>query len=87
MIKERLDVEISEYEVGFISLHYHSARQNKKVKDTLKDTRLVREIVDLIQKELSIYIVNRQLAYTRLVNHLRFYLNRLDGEKHIETLY
>lgn len=85
MIKERLNVEISESEIGFITLHFHSARQNKRVKDTLKDTKLVKDIIDLIESELSIYIDNDQLTYSRLINHLRLCLNRVENEKYIEN--
>lgn len=85
IIKDRLNVKIPESEVGFITLHLHSARQNKKVTETMKDTRFLKEIVDLIQKELSVSIDNRDLMYTRLVNHLRVTINRLEEKKYIEN--
>lgn len=85
IIKERLNVEISESEIGFITLHFHSARQNKKVNETLKDTKLLKNIIDLIQDELSVIIDNRDLIYTRLINHLRVSLQRLEQKKFIEN--
>ncbi|SCG82807.1 BglG family transcriptional antiterminator [Proteiniborus sp. DW1] len=85
VIKGRLNVTISESEVGFIALHFHSARQNKRVTETMKDTRLLKEIIDMIQRELSVSIDNRDLMYTRLINHLRVTLNRLDEKKYIEN--
>lgn len=85
IIKDRLNVEISESEVGFITLHFHSARQNKKVNETLKDTKLLKGIIDIIQTELSVIIDNRDLIYTRLINHLRVTIQRLDEKKYIEN--
>lgn len=85
IIKDRLNVAISESEVGFIALHFHSARQNKRVTETMKDTRFLKEIIDLIQGELSVSIDNRDLMYTRLINHLRVTLNRVEEKKYIEN--
>lgn len=83
IIKERLNVSISLSEVGFITLHIHSARQNKKVTDTMKDTRFLKEIIDMIQDELSIQLDNTELMYSRLVNHLKVSLFRLKEQKYI----
>lgn len=85
IIKDRLNVEISESEIGFITLHFHSARQNKKVNETLKDTRLLKGIINLIEAELAVIIDNRDLIYTRLINHLRVTIQRLDEKKYIEN--
>ena len=85
IIKDRLDVEISESEIGFITLHFHSARQNKKVNETLKDTKLIKDIIELIENELSVTIDNGDLIYTRLINHLRVSIQRLDEKKYIEN--
>ena len=84
-IRERLGVNIPESEIGFIALHLHSARQNKKVKDTMKDTRLLKEIVDLVQKELSLVIDNKDLMYIRLINHLRVAIIRTEENKPIDN--
>lgn len=86
IIEDRLSVTISESEVGFITLHLHSARQNKRVTETMKDTRFLKETIDLIQKELSVSIDNTDLMYTRLINHLRVTINRLEEKKYIENL-
>lgn len=85
IIKDRLNVEISESEIGFITLHFHSARQNKKVNETLKDTRLLKGIINLIEAELAVIIDNRDLIYTRLINHLRVTIQRLDEKKYIKN--
>lgn len=85
IIKDRLNVNISDSEVGFITLHLHSSRQNKLVTETMKDTRFLNELIVLIQKELSIVIDNNDLMYSRLVNHLRVSINRLEGKKYIEN--
>lgn len=86
LIKKALGVIICESEVGFIALHLQSARENKKVKETIKATRLIKEITDIIQKELSITLDTSDFTYIRLINHIKAVLNRLEDNKHIENL-
>lgn len=85
IIKERLKVKISESEIGFIAIHIHSARQNKKVTETIKDTRFLKKLVDIIEDDLGIVLDNSDLIYSRLVNHLRMSISRLEEEKHINN--
>lgn len=86
LIKKAIGITICESEVGFIALHLQSARQNKKVKETLKSTRLLKELTDIIQDKLAITLSNNDFTYIRLINHLKAVLNRLEENKYIENL-
>ncbi|QNO14049.1 PRD domain-containing protein [Alkalicella caledoniensis] len=86
LIKKAIGITICESEVGFIALHLQSARQNKKVKETLKSTRLIKELTDIIQDKLAITLSNNDFTYIRLINHLKAVLNRLEENKYIENL-
>lgn len=72
IIKKRLNIEISEAEMGFIALYLNSARQNKTIKETVKDTRLIREAVEIIEKALNYRMDPDSLDYIRLINHLNY---------------
>ncbi len=85
MIKDRLGVIISEDEMGFIALHIHSARQSKKVTETIKDTKLIKDLVNIVEEDLDIDISNIDLSYSRLVNHLRAGISRMEEKKYIEN--
>lgn len=85
IIYQRLKTKISESEMGFIALHLHSARQNKSISETVKDTRLLKETVEIVEKALKYKINPEDLAYHRLINHLRLAINRMEEEKHIEN--
>ncbi len=85
LIKERLNVEIPESEVGFIAMHLHAARQNKKVSETVRYTSLIRSLIKIIEVELSIKIDSLDLNYTRLVNHLRCSIDRLENNKTVSN--
>lgn len=85
IIKARLGVEISESEMGFIALHIHSARENKKVTETIKDTKFLKKLINIIEEDLDIHLNNNDLMYSRLVNHLRMTIIRLEEKKNIEN--
>lgn len=85
LIKKRLDIELPESEAGFIALHIYSARVNQSVSDSLKYTRLVKEIISFIQKELDISINEKSLEYARLISHLRYALHRVERGKTFEN--
>lgn len=75
LIEKKVGVVFNEDEAGFIALHLYSARQNLEVKETLKNTRVIKELVQLIETHLDVTIDN-DLTYNRLVNHLRGAIER-----------
>lgn len=85
IIRQRLGIEISESEMGFIALYLQSARQNKTIKETVQDTRLLKEAVEIIENRLEYKINPEEPTYIRLINHLRLKINRVQEEKHIKN--
>lgn len=77
-INEEVDVTLPEEEAAFIALHLHSARKNKEVKKTLKNTRVIKQIVTLLETELGTDIVNQSLTYRRLLTHIRGGIDRVE---------
>ena len=86
IIKEKLNVAFPESEIGFIALHIHSARVNKEVSQSLKYTRIVKEVMDYIQDILGIKTNQKSMEYARLVSHLRYALDRIENDKVIENV-
>jgi len=84
MIKEQVGIEINEDEVGFIALHLNAARQNKEVKEALKDTILIKKMVNAIEEGLNVKIDN-DTAYNRLVNHFRGSFVRVQNNVSVEN--
>lgn|SRR5699024_1615751 len=76
-IKEKLDLEMSIDEAAFIALHLHTMKlQGGNLQETIQETTIIRDMVDVIKRELDISIQKDDLAYERLITHLRFALNR-----------
>lgn len=86
MIRSTLGIEINDSEIGFIALHLHAARQNRKVTETVKNTRILKEIVDIIENHLGYRVSSAGLTYSRLINHLKTAITRFEGNKYIENI-
>ncbi len=69
-----------ESEIGFITLHIHSARVNEEVSQSLKYTRIVKEVMEYIQEILGIKTNQKSMEYARLVSHLRYALDRIEND-------
>lgn len=82
LIKEKLNVEIDEHEVGYVALHIHSAIEDEKVSQSMQMARAVRECVSMVEAETGRKIDVTTLAYNRLMNHVRYMVARvIKGEK------
>lgn len=86
LIKKRLGYALPESEIGFITLHIHSARVNQSVGQSLKNTILVKETVDFIQKEIGVTALENSLDYARLMSHLKYSIYRIDRGKTLSNV-
>jgi beta-glucoside operon transcriptional antiterminator len=79
LIKERLGVEIPDDEVGHIALHLHTAKMgSKSMENTMQLATIIREAIEIIEKEFQMKIVESSISYQRLLSHLRFAINRVE---------
>lgn len=82
LIKESTGVELPEGEVGFITLHIHSAVMNRNLSEVNQHSQLVTRLIDMIEEQLEIVIDKESIDYMRLVRHIRFTIERVhSGEK------
>jgi len=85
MIKKKLDVDLGFGETGFIAMHLHSAIKNVNVKETMKNTRILNEIINIIEEGLNIKLDKTKYSYKRLINHLQGALERIKNKRFIEN--
>lgn len=82
ILKERLQIEIDDHEVGYVALHIHSAIGDEKVSVAMQTARAVRECIDMIEKATGKPIDVLSLSYNRMMNHMKYMVARaLTGEK------
>ena len=85
-VAKRLDVEMGEDEAAFIALHLHTMKtKNADLHETIRQTAVIKDMVDFIRAQVPIDTKGEDLAYQRLITHLRFALIRAE-EIDIRTL-
>ncbi|RDY28527.1 PRD domain-containing protein [Romboutsia weinsteinii] len=77
LIKEQLGVDMSEDEAASIALHIVNAEYNTNMKEALKITTLIGEILNIVTDLFEIELDKESLHYSRLVTHLKFLTQRL----------
>lgn len=82
LLESRFGISIGEDEVGYITLHVHSAIDDEKVSDAMQTARAVRECIRIVEESMGKKIDVMTLSYNRLMNHVRYMIVRaLEGEK------
>lgn len=77
LIGNHCNIEIPKGEIGFITLHIHSAINDGKISNTLKNTYLSTRIVEYVEEELNIKIDRMSLDYARFCTHIKFAIQRI----------
>lgn len=77
MLEKKMGIIIPDGEIGFITLHIHSARNNGKLSNTIKYTFLSNSIIEFIEDSLDLQIDTQSIDYARFITHIRFAIERL----------
>lgn len=78
VIKKYVGKDINEDEIGFITLHIHSAISSTQVVDSMEAIRIVNKSIHDLEDTLHIKIDVESLSYVRLMNHIKFLILRLN---------
>lgn len=82
LVKQKIGIELPDEEIGFITLHIHSAIGNRKPGEIASYTDLIVQLVEVIESQYHISIDKERIDYMRLIRHLRFTIERvMRGEK------
>lgn len=77
-IKQKLDIEIPDDEIGFIALHIHTAKNNyKDITITMDIATMIKDMTKIIETRLNIKIDESSISYQRLKTHFHFALKRM----------
>ncbi len=81
IIREMMGYEISDDEVGFLTLHIHAGLSDEQVSVALDTTRVINESIRMIEKEFGKKLSEESLAYTRLMSHLYYMAARTRNDE------
>lgn len=79
------NVDIPDGEIAFIALYIHSAINNGKISNTLKNSYLGSTIVEHVEDRLNIEIDRKSLDYARFLTHIKFAIQRIMENIHIDN--
>lgn len=78
LIKEKLDINIPEEEIGNIAIHFINAQKDDSSKNNDKEiTEFVKSILDIVKDTFAIDYNVRNIAFNRFVIHLQSFSQRL----------
>ena len=79
-INERCQIDMLEDEAAYIALHIHTMKpQGGDLHQTVRQTTIIKDMVQSIQEHLPITIEEDDISYHRLITHLRFTLTRMNN--------
>ncbi len=84
IIKSFINKEINNDEVGFITLHIHSAISSNKVGESMEAARVVHESIIKLQTDLNMKIDVESISYALLMNNIKFLIIRLNTNEHLQ---
>lgn len=77
IINQKLMVNLSEDEAGFIALHIVNAELDGEMEEVAKITKFIHEILNIVRYHFKITLDEESLDYYRFVTHLKFFARRL----------
>ncbi|ARK28974.1 glucose PTS transporter transcription antiterminator GlcT [Halalkalibacter krulwichiae] len=84
-INDELNILIPPGEVGFITLHIHSALTRRTLREVNRHTQLISELVLVIEESLNIKMDHKDTRYLRLVRHLHHAIERITKEQYMDN--
>lgn len=84
-INRELNILIPSGEIGFVTLHIHSALSRRSLQEVNKHTRLIGELIQVVEESLKLSIDHNDINYLRLVRHLHHAIERIETEDYIDN--
>ena len=76
ILKDRLGIEIDAHEIGYVTLHIHSAIEDENVSMAMQMARAVRECMCILERETGQNLDMNSISYNRLMNHVKYMVVR-----------
>ena len=85
LLNEHFAIEIPEDEAANIAFHFINAQVNAKSFKGMEAVKLISDIVNLVGYSLGVDIVNQNIHYTRLVTHIKFFVERYFQDQMLDS--
>lgn len=81
-IEEKTGIRLAIDEAGYIALHIVNASFTVQDSSALDMIDVIRDIIDIIESRYDIEIAKNSLDYSRLMIHLKFFIQRIVTKEH-----
>lgn len=85
LIKEKIGINMSPEEAGFIAIHIVNAEYESNLKDITDITNLIHKSFDIVKDYFSMNIDETTLDYQRFITHLRFLAQRIVSDNMLNS--
>jgi len=83
IIEEDMEYTLPKMEAAFIALHFVNAQiDSNSMEDTIQITKLIKNVVKIIQRIFEINLNKTTISYSRFITHLRYFIARQKMNKH-----
>jgi len=86
ILKERMNIEVPDSEIGFITFHIHGGRMGGKKGQSLQYVKAISKVIPYIEDKLELTLDENSFDSVRLVSHLRALIDRCTRKETIENL-
>ncbi|MFG6332636.1 MAG: PRD domain-containing protein [Lachnospiraceae bacterium] len=76
IVKRYLRVELPDDEAGFVAMHILNSELNLGMEQANAMTRMIQDVLNIVQYHFRIMINEESLDYERFVTHLKFFIQR-----------
>jgi beta-glucoside operon transcriptional antiterminator len=76
-VNEKMGIELSDDESGFLTLHIVNAEIDSTNEDAINLTQMIEEILTVIKYTLKINFAENDIYFQRFITHLRFFSERV----------
>lgn len=87
ILEEDLEIHIPEAEIGFLTLHIYGVRKDKNKNEALENSKMISEVVELVESKFKIKLEKNSFLYRRFVMHLMGIVDRAHSKKFDENKF
>ena len=85
LIEKKLGVKMNKDEAANIALHIVNAEYNTEMKDAMKFTNVIGQVLKIIEEFYNIKLDENNLHYSRFITHLKFLCQRVFTSDMLES--
>ena len=86
MIKQKLHIDLPMDDAASIALHIVSAEFDTRVRDTLKITQFLEDVMEQVKNYFHLEIDTQSLSYERFITHLKFLSRKLFASERMDDM-